>query len=349
MNTLRFAIIGAGFWARFQLAAWKEQPGVECVAICDRTRSKAEALSRAFGEPAVYDDAEEMLGVESLDFVDVITDVDTHARFVRLAAGHRLPVICQKPLAPSLKEAEGLVAACRGAGVPLLVHENWRWQTPIRELKRVLDEGRIGTPFRARIDFNSAFPVFDNQPFLRDLEQFLLTDIGTHILDVARFLFGEAEGLACLTRRVHQDIKGEDVATVLLAMKGGAAVTCNMAYAGNPLEHDRFPETYIFVEGETGSAELSPDYWVRVTTAAGTHSRRYPPARYAWADPSYELIHASMVPCLANLLAGLRGEHAAETTGEDHLKTFTLVFAAYESAAERRLVRCNGSKSHGAP
>ena len=50
-------------------------------------------------------------------------------------------------------------------------------------------------------------------------------------------------------------------------MEGGAAVVCNMAYAGNALEHDRFPETYIFVEAESGSAELGPDYWVRVTTA----------------------------------------------------------------------------------
>ena len=54
------------------------------------------------------------------------------ARFVRLAADRRLPVICQKPLAPTLEEAERMVAACREAGVPLLVHENWRWQAPIR-------------------------------------------------------------------------------------------------------------------------------------------------------------------------------------------------------------------------
>jgi hypothetical protein len=42
-----------------------------------------------------------------------------------------------------------------------------------------------------------------------------------------------------------------------------------MDYAGNALEHDRFPETYILVEAESGSAELGPDYWLRVTTGAG--------------------------------------------------------------------------------
>jgi predicted dehydrogenase len=338
MQGLRFAIVGTGFWSRFQLAGWRELEGVECVALCDRTRSKAEGLAREFGVPAVYDDLEDLLDRERLDFLDIITDVDTHGRFVRMAAERRLPVICQKPMAPSYAEAESLVAACREAGVPFLVHENWRWQTPIRQLKRVLDEGRIGRPFRARIDLISGFPVFDNQPFLRELEQFILTDIGTHILDVARFLFGEAEGLTCLTHQVHRNIKGEDVATVLLAMKGGATVVCNMAYAGNALEHDRFPETYLFVEAETGSAELGPDYWLRVTTDDGTLARRYPPRRYAWADPSYEVIHDSIVPCHANLLAALRGEGQAETTGEDNLRTLKLVFAAYESAADRRSI-----------
>jgi predicted dehydrogenase len=59
--TLRFAIAGTGFWSRFQLAAWRELKGAECVALYNRTRGKAEALAREFGIPAVYDDAGEML------------------------------------------------------------------------------------------------------------------------------------------------------------------------------------------------------------------------------------------------------------------------------------------------
>jgi len=94
-------------------------------------------------------------------------------------------------MAPSLADAEAMLRACRNAAVPLLIHENWRWQTPIRHVKDELASGRIGTPFRARIDFCTSFPVFDNQPFLKDADRFILADIGSHILDVARFLFGE--------------------------------------------------------------------------------------------------------------------------------------------------------------
>jgi predicted dehydrogenase len=271
--------------------------------------------------PTVYDDAEALLEREEIDFVDIITDVDTHSRFVHLAAAHRRPAICQKPMAPSLPEAERMVAACREAGVPLFVHENWRWQTSIRQLKRVLDEGRIGNPFRARIDFLSGYSVFENQPFLAELDQFILTDIGSHTLDVARFLFGEASRLYCQNRRVHREIKGEDVATVMLTMQGEVTVVCNMAYAGNPLEHDRFPETYIFVEGDA------------------THARRYPPPRYSWANPDYDVIHSSIVPCNANLLAAIRGDAEAESTGADNLETVRLVFASYESATTGHCLR----------
>jgi D-apiose dehydrogenase len=340
MQPLKFAVFGTGFWSLFQIPGWYEVGGVEPVAAYNRTRSRAESVARQFGIPRVYGDPEELLMAEAqhLDFIDIITAVETHAALVRLAAKYHLPVICQKPMSTDLASAEGMVAACREAGVPFYIHENWRWQTPIRALKQVLNSGEIGKPFRARVDMISGFPLFDNQPFLKDLEQFILTDLGSHTLDTSRFLFGEANSLYCQTRKVHKDIKGEDVATVVMDMGSGTTVTVNMAYAGNFLEREAFPQTFFFIEGETGSLEQGPDYWLRLTTKSGTHLWRCPPPRYAWADPAYEVVHSSIVPCNANLLAAIKGEGMAETTGEDNLKTVRLVFAAYDSAREDKVV-----------
>ena len=339
MTALRFAALGTGFWARFQLSAWREVGGVECVALYNRTRAKAETLAAEMGVPAVYDDAEELLRRERLDFVDVITDPGTHERFVTLAAGRVPSVICQKPMAEDLAVAERMAEACRRAGTALYVHENWRWQAPLRALKAVLDGGSLGRVFRARIEMVSGFDLFANQPFLKTLERFVLADMGPHVLDTTRFLFGEIESLACHTSRVRPDIRGEDVATVLLRTRRGATVVVSLGYAGTPLERERFPETFVFAEGDRGSVELGPDYWLRTTTAEGTHARRVPPPRYAWADPRYDVVHASAVPCNANLLRALRGEGPAETTAEDNLKTLRLVFAAYDAAASGAVVR----------
>ncbi|NOK78984.1 MAG: putative dehydrogenase [Chloroflexi bacterium AL-N5] len=337
MTKLRFALFGAGFWSQYQLAGWYETGEAECVAIYNRTLPKAQALADRFGIARVYDDPEALIEQEQLDFIDICTSVETHAPFTQLAAKHKLPVVCQKPMATSLQEAEQMVKLCEDAGVPLLINENWRWQYPLRQLKAQLDTGTIGKVFRARIHYANSFPVFENQPFLKDLEQFILTDIGSHILDVARFLFGDAKSLYATTCRVHPDIKGEDVATTLMVMGDDVTVTCEMSYASRT-EIERFPETYVYIEGNKGFLELGPDFWIRETTQAGTCAKRHVPPHYDWADPAYDLIHGSIVPCQANLLAYLQGKAQAETTGHDNLKTMQLVFGSYASAASGEVI-----------
>jgi predicted dehydrogenase len=111
-----------------------------------------------------------------------------------------------------------------------------------------------------------------------------------------------------------------------------------MAYASNPLERESFPETLVFVEGDAGSVELSPGCILRTTTRQGTLLRNVSPPFYAWADPRYAVVHSSIVDCNANLLRALQGGPAAETTGEDNLRTVRLVFAAYDSAARGKAI-----------
>src|SRR6185503_12090413 len=129
-------------------AAWREVGGADCVAIYNRTRAKAETLARALGIPTVYDDAEKLLREVKPDFVDNITEVGGHKPLSLLCARHRVPCICQKPMAASLADARALVAAFRKARTPFYVHENWRWQTPMRAVKGILDKDIIGPPFR---------------------------------------------------------------------------------------------------------------------------------------------------------------------------------------------------------
>lgn len=339
MKTLRFAMLGCGFWSRFQAAGWQELKGVKLTALYNRTRSRAEALAKDFGDPTVYDTAEELMAAEKgrLDFVDIVTDVDTHKKFVLLAAEHGIPVICQKPMAPSLKDAREMVQSCSKAGIPFLVHENFRWQTALRAVKEQMNSGVIGKVFKGRISFCSSFPVFKNQPFLAELENFILTDVGSHTLDVARFLFGEAETLYCQTASINPGIKGEDVATVFLKMKSGVQCCAEMSYA-SILEKESFPETLVLVEGEKGSIRLSHGFKMKVSTRDGTKAFDVAPPAYSWADPLYAAIHSSIVDTNRDLLRHLRGEAQAECTGEDNLKTIELVFRSYESAAQNATI-----------
>lgn len=336
MNPLRFAVIGTGFWANYQIPGWFELDGIDLVAVYNRTKSKAESIAERFNIPEVYHDVETLLDKVKLDFVDIITDVDTHASFTEMAASRGIAVICQKPMAPKLEAAVDMVSVCEKNQVPFFIHENWRWQAPIRKLKQLLDEKKIGKLFKARVTFCSAFPVFDNQPFLAELDQFILTDIGSHILDVCRFLFGEAKTLYCQTHTVNPRIKGEDVANVLMAMENGMSCYAEMSYA-SILEYEIFPQTLILVEGEEGSIELQRNFELHLTTKSGTQVIDATPKKYNWADPAYALVHSSIVDCNRDILNGLLGK-SAETTGKDNLETVRLVHASYHSSSSGKII-----------
>ncbi|HMP07396.1 MAG TPA: Gfo/Idh/MocA family oxidoreductase [Lacipirellulaceae bacterium] len=337
MKELRFVMFGAGFWAPYQLAGWQELSGARCVGIFNRTLEKARQLAERFGIDRISDDPTSLLESGDVDFVDVVTDPGTHRKYVELAADRGLPAICQKPLATTFEDARAMVEHCRRRGTALLVNENWRWQTPLRAVKQVLGNGVIGDVFRGRVCFNSGFPVFDNQPFLKSLERFIICDVGVHILDAIRFLFGEATRVSCEIVRVNPNIRGEDVATLMLAMQSGATVTCELSYASR-LACECFPQTLLTIEGSAGSIELMPDYVLRTTAAQEVRSERWAPPHYRWADPAYDVVHASIPACQEHLLQALRGEQTAETSGEDNLRTLQLVEAAYQAAATHQVV-----------
>ncbi len=338
MRELEFALVGAGFWSQYQLAGWGEVAGAKCIAVCDQSLDKAKRRAHQAKVPNTYSDVNELFDKHRLDFVDIVSTVESHAPIARLAMQRGVAAICQKPLAESLESARALCHESHRLNVPLMVHENWRWQAPLRRLKSILNEMDFGTLVRARIDYANSFPVFDNQPALKSMKQFILTDIGTHILDVSRFLFGEAEELYCQTRRMRSDIAGEDVATVMMRKRSGLTVTCNMSYASR-WELDRFPQTMVAVEGTRGGVSLGTDYSIRIFDERGEQQERISLPQYDWINPAYELVHTSIVDCHRNLLAGLRGEATAETTCDDNLKTLELVYASYESAAHQSSIQ----------
>ncbi len=337
MKKLKFAMFGAGFWANFQLPAWQELDNIECVAIYNRTLSKAETLAKKFGVERVYDDPIKLLESEELDFVDILTDVDTHLEFTKMAADKGLDVVCQKPMTPNYNDAIKIVRVCKENNVKLFINENFRWQVPLRKVKEVIDSGKIGSIFKGRVTFCSAFPVFDNQPFLAELDQFILTDIGSHIFDVSRFLMGNAATIHCEIQTVNPKIKGEDVANAFMKMKNGVHCYAEMSYA-SILEKEVFPQTLVLLEGSKGSVRLDADFVVVTTTKEGTNSEKVEPIMYDWLDPEYAVVHSSIVDAQRDILTGLRGGKA-ETTGDDNFKTAQLVWAAYESAKTGKIVK----------
>lgn len=327
----RGVLIGCGFFAQNHLYAWELVDGAEIVAVCDTDEARARRYAELFGIAGVYTGAETMLALEKPDFVDIATQVHTHQALCTLAAERGVNIICQKPLAPSLEEAEQIVRACQN--VTFMVHENFRWQRPMLELKRASAE--IGELFFGRVHFRSAYDVYADQPYLATDDRFILYDLGVHLFDLARFFFGEVQTLTCHTQRVNPEIAAEDVATALLKMQSGAHVVVDMSYASQ-LEHELFPQTLIDLEGTRGSAYLGTDYQLRITTAARTQYFDVSPRAFDWTPRPVHAVPESVLNIQQHFTDCLISGRTPDTTGEDNLKTLALTFGAYRSAASAR-------------
>lgn len=337
MPHLKGALIGCGFFAVNQMHGWKDVKGATIVAICDRDPARLKIVGDQFGIERRYNDATQMFADGGFDFVDIATTVNSHRVLVELAAAHKVPAICQKPFAPTLADAKAMVAACKKAGIPLMIHENFRWQTPIQAVRKALDSGAIGTPFWGRFSFRSGYDVFSGQPYLAEGKRFIIEDLGIHTLDIARYILGDVTSLTARTKRVNLKIKGEDVATILLDHESGATSIVDVSYATKQ-SVEPFPETLIEIDGTEGSIRLSQGYELQVTNAGGTVNTDVAPALLPWASRPWHNIQESVYAIQQHWTDNLIAAKETSTSGADNLKTFALVEAAYQSAASKATV-----------
>ncbi|SAK46240.1 oxidoreductase domain-containing protein [Caballeronia hypogeia] len=337
MTIFKGALIGCGFFSRNHVHAWREMSDVRIVALCDADESRLQAAGREFGIARLYTDAAAMLRDEALDFVDIATTVSSHRALVELAASAKVAAICQKPFARSLDDARAMVGACRNAGVPLMVHENFRWQSAIQAVGAALHGGVIGTPFWGRVSFRSGFDVFSGQPYLAEQERFIVEDLGIHVLDIARYLFGDVERLCASTSSVNPSIKGEDVATIMLSHEQGVNSIVDCSYATR-LPRELFPQTLIEVDGSAGTLRLFADYRLQIHSGEGTEIRDVAPRALSWMSTPWEAIQGSVASIQAHWIDCLRSGLEPATSGRDNLETLALVEATYLSAREARSV-----------
>ena len=334
---LRGALIGCGFFAINHLHGWRGAEGAEIVAICDHSPERLKLAGDQFGITARYADAAEMLAKEKLDFVDIATTAPTHRMLAELAAAHGVAVICQKPFAPTLADAKAIVAACERANVPLMVHENFRWQSPVLKAKSILESGEIGDVFWGRVSFRSAYDVFSGQPYLAEGERFIVEDLGIHALDVARNLLGDVLNVSARIKRVNPKIKGEDVATILLDHGHGVASIVDCSYATQNAE-ELFPQTLLEIDGTAGTLRLGANYQLTVTANGKTTHTDVAPPLLPWASRPWHNIQESVALIEQHWVDCLSNGKTPHTSGHDNLKTFALVEAVYQSAASGQTV-----------
>ena len=338
---MKVGVIGCGFFAQNHLHAWRDIEGVDVVALCDNDQSNLFATSKKFKIRQQFTDAIELFKYGQFDIVDIATTAPSHRSLVEMAAQHTKHIICQKPFAESVKDARAMVGAVEATGKTLMVHENFRWQSAVRAVIEELRKGTIGEPFFGRVSFRSGFDVFSGQPYLAEGERFIIEDLGIHILDIARALFGDVARISATKRRINPSIRGEDVATMFLEHTGGATCIVDCSYATRR-QIEAFPETVIEVDGNKGTISLDLGYKMTVQANGQSEIRDLSPPLLPWASKPWHNIQESVRTIQEHFINCLHEGCEPETSGHDNLQTLSLVEAAYLSASEHRTVEMVG-------
>lgn len=326
-DNLKVGITGAGAISQFHLRGWQAQTGVDIVAICDPDEDKARAQAERFGIPRVFTDMGEMLDATQPDAVDIITPVGSHAPLVRIAADKGVHVMCQKPMTPTVAEAEKLISDV-GERVRFMVHENYRFRPHYAELAQRMQAQQVGKLRHARLTVRASavldYPgkppfLLGRQPYLADFRRLLVFEVLIHHLDALRAILGEMEVLSATLDRMNPALKGEDVALIVLRAASGALVVIDADIAAPG--HPPLPTDRLELLGEKDTLIYDRD---RITLLSA-------PEAVSLHDLTANY-QACFTGAVTDFTEGLRSGRPFQTDRLDNLKTLRLMEDIYRAA-----------------
>ncbi len=210
-RTLRVGLIGTGFMGKAHSNAWRQAPRffdlparVEMRTICGRNPARVEEAARRFGWSNSVTDWRAVVDDPEIDVLDITTPNDTHGEIAIAAAAAGKAILCEKPLARNLAEAEEMARAVRKAGVVNMVCHNYRRVPALALAQEMIARGELGERiyhYRARYAQDwIADPEF---PLVWRLRAAIagsgsLGDLGSHIIDLGRYLVGEFREVCAL-------------------------------------------------------------------------------------------------------------------------------------------------------
>ncbi|MEA2023113.1 MAG: Gfo/Idh/MocA family oxidoreductase [Actinomycetota bacterium] len=217
--TLRVGMIGAGNMANVHADGW-EASGDQIVAILDADAGRAAEIAGRTGA-RVADDLDDLL--RSVDAIDICTPTDTHLEYVTAGAAAGVAVVCEKPLARTGQGARAAVAACAGAGVPLLVGHVVRFFPEYVEARARVEAGDIGDVAVVRLDRSTYLPAGASAWFKDPTRSGgVVYDLMIHDIDYAGWIAGK------VTRAY---------ARVAASSDGGEHVLATLRHEGGAISH----------------------------------------------------------------------------------------------------------------
>jgi predicted dehydrogenase len=356
---IRVGVVGTGSWARVaHIPGFQACLGVEVHAVCSRSQERGEEVARTFGIPRVFTTIQNMLSAGELDLVSIVTPDDCHFAEASAAIAAGRHVLCEKPLARTVAEAEALAEAARSAGVLTKVGFTLRYAPAVIRLGELVRGGAIGTPYLMELFLQNGQFLNPTTPHHWKMTREhagggAVVEYGIHAFDLARSLFGDvarvcAEGRTFVPQRPlptgsgTAEVDVDDSCVWLMEFANGAH---GVAHAGWTIA-GRPPGLELRVFGSRGALAcvLSEDLpgCESLSFANAAEQRFEPveiPARLQSPLPTTEnwplRFHQNLI---GHFVDEIRAGASRAPTFEDGVAAQRLLEAAHVSMAEDRWV-----------
>jgi len=254
---LNFALVGCGRISKRhgELLGENQISGARLVAVCDKVLSKAQLIAKKYSIPA-YIDMHEMMKTESIDVVVVLTESGSHAQHTTELAPYGAHIMVEKPMALTLDDADKMIEACDTHGVKLFVVKQNRFNVPVVQLRKALEDGRFGKLIMGTVRVRWCRPqAYYDQDSWRGTWAYdggVLTNQASHHVDLLEWMLGDVESVFARSKTALVDIEAEDTAVVILKFRNGALGVIEATTAIRPKDL----EGSLSVLGEKGSVEI---------------------------------------------------------------------------------------------
>ncbi len=228
---VNFGVIGAG-----GIAYRKTMPGMlkakNCRLVAVMDPVNIERIAEQFGVARAYTREADLLADPEVEAVYIASPVYCHARQIEMAAEARKHVLCEKPLARNLKEAQAAVAACRRRRVFLQEGYMMKFHGAHAKIRELIDQGRLGKIVYMRAQLSCWYPPVEGA-WRQDPKTSgggALIDMATHLYDLLEYFAGPARRVVAMTGNLVHNYKSEDASTTLLEFKSHAHATVDCFY-----------------------------------------------------------------------------------------------------------------------
>lgn len=330
-DCLNFGLIGCGRVSPRHVQSLVEHPRAKLVAVADIIQARTQRVADKTGAMA-YIDYRHLLDQENVDAVSICTPSGLHAQMAIQAMQAGKDVIVEKPMALSLEDADELIATAKATGRKLCVVLQNRYNPPMQDLRRIVDEGRLGKLLLG----NATVRWYRPQEYYEDgwhgtwaMDGGALMNQSIHHIDALQWLMGDVQSVFAYTATLAHEMQAEDVGVVALRFKSGALGSIE----GSTITYPENLEGSVALFGEKGSVKVGGTalnrkiFWkidgeLQHERELLAHDQVDPPSVYG---TSHKAVIADMIEALLQ-------DREPRTNGDAARKSVALVLAIYRSA-----------------